>query len=65
MYFGRRRVCTVPVVRVEDDPNDPDRVIVTDGGRNRANMTIRSYYATCRLAVGAEVLSTRLFGWDW
>jgi hypothetical protein len=49
-----------PVTRVEDDPNDLTRVIVTDATRSRANMTISSFLATCRLAEGAEILTMRL-----
>lgn len=55
--------CSPHVVRVEDDPTDPDRVIVTDICRNRASMTIASFHGTCRLADDVEMLSTRV-GWD-
>lgn len=53
----------MPVIRVEDDPDHDDRVIVTDAGRNRANMTVRAFHATCRLAPGAQVRSERIIAW--
>ena len=64
MPVSGRRAWAVSVVRVEDDPNNLTRVIITDKRGNRANMTIDGYYATCRLAPGAQMLSTRLFGWE-
>lgn len=49
-----------PVVLVEDDPESSDRVIVYDRARNRANMTVEGYHATCRLAAGAQVHTLRI-----
>lgn len=59
----KRRLRALPlppltqVVRVEDDPADPMRVIVTDAHGNRANMSISSFWATCSLAPGAQNLT--------
>ena len=55
--------CPVPVNRVVDDPDHDDRVIATIAGCGRVNLTIRSFLDTCRLAPGAQVLSTRLIEW--
>lgn len=49
--------CRTVVVRVEPDPNDPNRVIVTDAARNRANMTVRAFENTC-------VLAAEWAGWE-
>lgn len=49
------------VVKVEDDPHgNPDRVEVTDGRGHHANMTVKAYFATCRLLPGAQVLTTNV-----
>ena len=48
------------IVRIEDDPHDPDRVIVTDRLKNRASMTTAAVLATCRFAHDVEIR----IGWD-
>jgi hypothetical protein len=50
------------VVRVEDDPGDPDRVIVTDRAGNRASMTVKSCTAVCVLTDDVQLFTIRI-GW--
>jgi hypothetical protein len=52
-----------PVVLVEDDPADSQRVVVTTAARNRASMTSQACSATCRPTADALVVTDRVW-WD-
>jgi hypothetical protein len=64
MLSAQRRNSSSPlIIRVEDDPVDRTRVVVTDENNNRATMTAYSAMTTCRFATNVELALTWT-GWS-
>ena len=61
LWDVKQQAPSIPVICVEDDPNDENRVYVTDVNRNHANMTLVDFYEYVVLADDCVILSSRVW----
>ena len=59
-----RNTWSLPIVKIVDDPRDPNRVIVTDIAGNRANCELPHLAGVLVFADDIDLSGTTRIGWD-